>query len=121
MFSPLSGRMDLIQHCMEMRPGVALRSWPYRLPEHKRKVVQEELAAMLEMGVIEESMSAWCIRVDEVLIGWEWLAFHNTGFDYWLGMYIDKDLAIPMLYRFLFIDPFFYRFSYRFPNRLKNK
>lgn len=27
----------------------------YRLPEHKRKIVQEELEAMLEMGVIEES------------------------------------------------------------------
>ena len=27
-----------------------------------------------------------------------------------LGMYIDKGLAIPMLYRFLFIDLVFYRF-----------
>lgn len=44
----------------------------------------EELAPMLEMGVIEESMSAWCIWVNEVLIGLAWLAFYNTGFDYWL-------------------------------------
>lgn len=30
-------------------------SRPYRLPEHKKKVVQDELKAMLEFGVIEES------------------------------------------------------------------
>ncbi len=34
-------------------------SRPYRLPEHKKKVVQSELEAMLEMGVIEESHSDW--------------------------------------------------------------
>lgn len=33
---------------------------PYRLPEHKRKFVQEELADKLRMGVIEDSHSAWC-------------------------------------------------------------
>ncbi len=37
-----------------------MRSRPYRLPEHtKKKVVQSELEAMLEMGVIEESHSDW--------------------------------------------------------------
>jgi len=36
----------------------AVRSHPYRLPENKRKV-KEELKAVLEMGVIEESHSAW--------------------------------------------------------------
>ncbi len=33
---------------------MVVRSRPYRLPEHKKKVVQAELEAMLEMGVIEE-------------------------------------------------------------------
>lgn len=59
-FSPLPGRTNLIQHHIETQPGVTVRSRPYRLPEHKRKVVQAELKAMLEMGVIEESGSAWC-------------------------------------------------------------
>ncbi|XP_059210478.1 uncharacterized protein LOC131989303 [Centropristis striata] len=59
-FSPLPGRTSLIQHNVETHPGVTVRSRPYRLPEHKRKVVQAELKAMLEMGVIEESNSAWC-------------------------------------------------------------
>ncbi|XP_062415775.1 uncharacterized protein LOC134107852 [Pungitius pungitius] len=59
-FSPRPGRTDLIAHRIETPPGVTVRSRPYRLPEHKRKVVREELAAMLEMGVIEESNSAWC-------------------------------------------------------------
>lgn len=59
-FSLLPGRTNLIEHQIETPPGVTVRLRPYRLPEHKRKVVQRELAAMLEMGVIEESHSAWC-------------------------------------------------------------
>uniref|UniRef100_A0A8C1RIN6 Gypsy retrotransposon integrase-like protein 1 n=1 Tax=Cyprinus carpio TaxID=7962 RepID=A0A8C1RIN6_CYPCA len=58
-FSPLPGRTDLIQHHIETEPGVVVRSRPYRLPEHKKKVVQTELEAMLRMGVIEESHSDW--------------------------------------------------------------
>ena len=53
-FSPLPGHTDLICHHIEAC------SLPYCLPEHKRKVVQEELAAMQKMGVIQESNSAWC-------------------------------------------------------------
>ncbi|KAK5854605.1 hypothetical protein PBY51_004785 [Eleginops maclovinus] len=62
-FSPLPGRTSLINHRIETPPGVAIRSRPYRLPEHKRKIVQAELQAMLEMGVIEESTSDWCCPV----------------------------------------------------------
>ncbi len=58
-FSPLPGRTNLIQHHIETEPGVVMRSRPYRLPEHKKKVVESELEAMLEMGVIEESHSDW--------------------------------------------------------------
>jgi len=53
-FSLLQGRTNIIEHRIEMPPGVAVQSRPYRLPKHKRKVVQRELAAMLEMGVIED-------------------------------------------------------------------
>nr|XP_024655059.1 uncharacterized protein LOC112430808 [Maylandia zebra] len=59
-FSPLPGRTSLIEHHFVTQPGVTVRSRPYRLPEHKRKIVQRELAEMLRMGVIEESHSAWC-------------------------------------------------------------
>ncbi len=58
-FSPRPGRTNLIQHHIETEPGVVVRSRPYRLPEHKKKVVQSELEAMLEKGVIEESHSDW--------------------------------------------------------------
>ena len=34
---------------------MTVRSQPYRLPEHKRKIIQVALQAMLEMGVIEKS------------------------------------------------------------------
>ncbi len=59
MFSPLPGRTNLIQHHIETEPGVVVCSRPYHLPEHKKKVVQSELEAMLEMRVIEESHSDW--------------------------------------------------------------
>ncbi|KAL1258023.1 hypothetical protein QQF64_011267 [Cirrhinus molitorella] len=36
-FSPLPGRTNLIQHHIETKPGVEVRSRPYRLPEHKKK------------------------------------------------------------------------------------
>ncbi|XP_057183752.1 uncharacterized protein LOC130550329 [Triplophysa rosa] len=49
-FSPLPGRTNLIQHHIETEPGVVVRSRPYRLPEHKKKVVQAELEAMLDLG-----------------------------------------------------------------------
>nr|XP_010769589.1 PREDICTED: uncharacterized protein LOC104945589 [Notothenia coriiceps] len=62
-FSTLPGRTSLIHHRIETPPGVAIRSRPYRLPEHRRKIVQAELQAMLEMGVIEESTSDWCCPV----------------------------------------------------------
>ncbi len=58
-FSPLPGRTDLVQHHMETLPGEVARSRPYRLPEHKKNVVHEELKAMLDLCVIEESHSDW--------------------------------------------------------------
>ncbi len=58
-FSSLPGRTNLILHHIEKEPGVVVHSRPYRLPEHKKKVVQSELEATLEMGVIEESHSDW--------------------------------------------------------------
>ncbi len=58
-FSPLPGRTNLGQHHIETLPGEVARSHPYRLPEHKKNVVQEELKAMLNLGVIEESHSDW--------------------------------------------------------------
>ncbi len=47
-FSPLPGRTDLVQHHIETRPGEVVRSRSYRLPEHKKNIVREELKAMLE-------------------------------------------------------------------------
>ena len=59
LFSPLPGHTSLIHHHIETTPGVSVRTRPYRIPEHKKKLVQAEIRAMLELGVIEESHSAW--------------------------------------------------------------
>ena len=45
-FSPLPGRRSLIHHHIETTPGVSVRTRPYRLPEHKKKLVQAEIMAM---------------------------------------------------------------------------
>ncbi|KAJ8346401.1 hypothetical protein SKAU_G00278020 [Synaphobranchus kaupii] len=66
-FSPLPGRTHLKNHHIETTPGVTARSRPYRLPEHKKKLVQAEIKTMLELGVIEESNSAWNSPI--VLVG----------------------------------------------------
>ncbi len=58
-FSTLPGRTDLIHHHIETIPVEVARSRLYRLPEHKKKVVWDELEAMLELWVIEESHSDW--------------------------------------------------------------
>ena len=42
-FSPLPGRTTLIEHRIETPHGVSVRSWPYRLPKHERKIVKDEL------------------------------------------------------------------------------
>lgn len=60
MCSPLPSHMIPMECPFETQPGVTLRSQPYRLPEHKRQMVQKELAEMLKLGVIEESHSTWC-------------------------------------------------------------
>ena len=66
-FSPLPGRTHLINHHIETTPGVSVRTRPYRMPEHKKKLVQAEIKAMLELRVIEESHSAWGSPI--VLVG----------------------------------------------------
>ncbi|KAL7889579.1 hypothetical protein AOLI_G00018370 [Acnodon oligacanthus] len=65
-FSPLPGRTDLIEHHIETPPGVVVCSWPYRLPEHK-KVVQDEIKAMLDMGTdaLERGLGAVLSQVVE--------------------------------------------------------
>ncbi len=40
-------------------PGEVARSRPYHLPEHRKNVVREELKAILDLGVIEESHCDW--------------------------------------------------------------
>ena len=58
-FSDLPGRTTVIQHDIITEPGKKVRLRPYRIPEAKRETIKEEVRKMLEMGIIEESHSAW--------------------------------------------------------------
>ncbi|KAJ8279240.1 hypothetical protein COCON_G00063060, partial [Conger conger] len=58
-FSPLPGRTRLVQHDIVTEAGKKVRLRPYRIPEARRQAIREEVAKMLDLGVIEESQSAW--------------------------------------------------------------
>ena len=53
------GRTSVVQHVIEVGEARPVRLVPYRIPHAYRKVVQEELAEMLEAGIITPSSSAW--------------------------------------------------------------
>ncbi len=40
-------------------PGVIIRQRPYRVPEARRRAIEEEVQQMLKLGVIEPSRSPW--------------------------------------------------------------
>ena len=58
-FSELPGRTTIAQHDIRTAPGVKVRVPPHRIPEARREAIQAEVRRMLQLGVIEESRSAW--------------------------------------------------------------
>jgi hypothetical protein len=58
-FSERPGRTATVSHVIRTEPGVRVRLRPYRIPEARRAAIRAEVISMLQMGVIEESHSAW--------------------------------------------------------------
>uniref|UniRef100_A0A3B1KDF6 Gypsy retrotransposon integrase-like protein 1 n=1 Tax=Astyanax mexicanus TaxID=7994 RepID=A0A3B1KDF6_ASTMX len=58
-FSESPGRTQVIHHRIPTEPGKIVRQRPYRLPEARRKAVEEEVRKMLQLQVIEPSASPW--------------------------------------------------------------
>lgn len=58
-FSDQPGRTEVITHDIVTEPGKRVRLRPYRIPEARREALRNEVRSMPEMGVIEESQSAW--------------------------------------------------------------
>ncbi|XP_063054453.1 uncharacterized protein LOC134448729 [Engraulis encrasicolus] len=58
-FSSLPGHTEVVQHQIRTMPGRTITQRPYRVPEARKAVIEEEVKKMLELGVIEESKSAW--------------------------------------------------------------
>ena len=58
-FSERPGRTTTASHDIRTEPGARVRLRPYRIPEARRAAIRAEVASMLQMGVIEESHSAW--------------------------------------------------------------
>ena len=66
-FSETPGRTTVIAHDIKTEPGKTVRLRPYRIPEAKREAIREEVRKMLDLGVVEESHSAWSSPI--VLVG----------------------------------------------------
>ncbi len=58
-FSPLPRQINVIQHDIQTPPGVIIRQRPYRVPEARRRAIEEEIQQMLKLGVIEPSRNPW--------------------------------------------------------------
>ena len=58
-FSERPGRTATVSHDIKTEPGVRVRLRPYRIPEARRAAIRAEVTSMLQMGIIEESHSAW--------------------------------------------------------------
>ena len=58
-FSDLPGRTTVTHHDIRTAPGVRVRVPPYRIPEARREAIRTEVRRKLQLGVIEESRSAW--------------------------------------------------------------
>ncbi|KAF4090058.1 hypothetical protein AMELA_G00047550 [Ameiurus melas] len=50
---------EVVCHHIKTPLGVVVRQRPYRVPEARRKTIEEEVERMLRDGVIEESNSPW--------------------------------------------------------------
>ena len=58
-FATTPGRTTLIEHNIITEQGKRVKLRPYRVPEARRQVIQEEVQKMLGLGIIEESHSTW--------------------------------------------------------------
>ena len=66
-FSEAPGRTTVIAHDIRTEPGKTVRLRPYRIPEARREAIRNEVRKMLDLGVVEESHSAWSSPI--VLVG----------------------------------------------------
>ncbi|XP_069089507.1 uncharacterized protein [Pleurodeles waltl] len=59
-FSELPGKTQLVQHHIRTPEGKVVRLRPYRIPEARKTLIEEEITNMLSLGDIEASTSPWC-------------------------------------------------------------
>ncbi|KAG5261447.1 hypothetical protein AALO_G00304650 [Alosa alosa] len=57
---PKPGKTTLLEHTIRLKPDqIPIRQSPYRIPERMVEVLEKEVHAMLDLGVIEPSASEW--------------------------------------------------------------
>ncbi|KAJ1102536.1 hypothetical protein NDU88_007581 [Pleurodeles waltl] len=62
-FSKFPGRTELVQHPIRLTVDKVSRQRPYRIPEAKKAIIEQEVQSILAAGIIEPSTSPWCSQV----------------------------------------------------------
>ena len=57
------GKTDLVQHNIPTKDALPIRLPPYRLAHHSKEFLREEIATLLEQGIIEPSRSPWAAPI----------------------------------------------------------
>ena len=57
------GKTAMVQHRIVTGETIPIKQRPRGLPYHRRKVAEDEITKMLQLGVIEKSESPWCSPV----------------------------------------------------------
>lgn len=63
LFVTRPGHTTLIEHVIRLKDHNPIRQRPYRVPQHLVTQLRQEIDSMLDLGVIEPSMSEWCSPV----------------------------------------------------------
>ena len=59
LFCSVPGKTDAIYHHIPTGTNKPIRVPPRRIPVHYKEVVQQQIAEMLQQGIIQESSSPW--------------------------------------------------------------
>lgn len=63
LFTARLGKTTVMEHVIRLKDGRPMRQQPYHIPQQLVEKLREEVEAMLELGVVEPSISEWCSPV----------------------------------------------------------
>ncbi|XP_053499839.1 uncharacterized protein LOC128619596 [Ictalurus furcatus] len=102
---------QLVHHEIKTRPGVVVRQWPYRVPEARRKAIEEEVGRMLRDHIIEESHSPWSSPIVIYLAGRHFVLVTDHAPLQWMAKAKDTNARVTRW--FLSLQDFSFQVQHR--------